>query len=80
MFMARALAAVFSEVKLFVREFPVSVREQGTNLYIGKYGFSLVHPNVQPPLHSQSPYANRNGNADSCYVCGDWLVCQTISV
>ena len=37
-------------------------------------------PNVQPPLHSQSPYANQNGNADACYVCGDWLVCQTISV
>ena len=37
-------------------------------------------PNVQPPLHSQSPYANQNGNADACYVCDDWLTCQTISV
>ena len=59
---------------------PCLVREQGTNLYVGKYGFSLVHPNVQPPLHSQSPCANLNGNADACYVCGDWLVCRTISV
>ena len=61
-------------------KFPVSVREQGTNLYVGKCGFSLVHPYVQPPLHSQSPCVNLNGNADVCYVCGDWLVCQTISV
>ena len=37
-------------------------------------------PNVQPPLHSKSPCANLTGNADACYVCGDWLVCQTISV
>ena len=32
-------------------------------------------PSVQPPLHSQSPYTNQNGNADACLVCGDWLVC-----
>ena len=49
-----ALAAVFSEVKLVCVRIPRVSSEQGTNLYVGKYGFSLVHPNVQPPLHSQS--------------------------
>ena len=42
-----------------------------------KYGFSLVHTQR---LHSQSPCANQNIDATACYVCGDWLLCQTISV
>ena len=33
-----------------------------------------------PTLHSQSPCANQNINATACYVCGDWLLCQTISL
>ena len=64
---ARAIAVLFSEFLLFPR----------TNLCVGKI-WCLIGP--YPTLHSQSPCASQNGNAVACYVCGDWLVCQTISV
>ena len=78
-FTAWAIAALFWN--LFACEFPhfpVPVGGASTwNLCVGKIWF-LIGP--YPTLHSQSPCANQNGNAVACYVCGDWLVCQTISV
>ena len=52
---------------------------QYVNLYVGKIWF-LIGPYPAfsrhcMHMHSQSPYVNQNGNADACYVCGDWLVC-----
>ena len=41
-------------------------------------------PNVQPPSHSQSLYGNPKWQCgrvgEHQMLCGDWLVCQTISV
>ena len=72
-----------SEVKFAGVWIPVSVREWGTNLYVGKYGSSIDWPipNVQSPSHSQSLRQSLCGRVgEHQIVCGDWLVCQTTSV
>ena len=69
---SRSLLLIIPSEICLRAKFPVSVHE-----YLRRKNM-VSHwpiPSIQPPLHSQSPYVNQNGNADAYYVCSDWLVC-----
>ena len=78
-FTARAIAALFSEEKsvcVRIPPFPASVSKAQTSAK-EKYGFSLIHTQrCRANPHAPIKMAMRS----RVIVCGDWLVCQTISV